>query len=61
MNRETAFILLLIGGLLLVCLGAGLVVSAFIGGKPTGAGRVRAIVGGVIVAVSAAAYFVFLK
>ena len=60
MDRGNTFFLILLGGLLIVCLGVSLVLSAFVGGKPTKAGRVRAIVGGVIVAAGAAAYFVFL-
>lgn len=61
MNRESAFFLILLGVLLVVCLGVGLVLSAFIGRKPTKAGRVRAIVGGVIIAACAAAYLVFMR
>ena len=61
MNRGNAFILILLGGLLIVCLGIGLILSAFVGGKYTKAGRVRAIVGGIIVAAGAVAYFVFLN
>lgn len=61
MNKEGTFLLLLLGGLVVACLGVGLVISAFIGGKPTKAGRVRAIVGGVIIAASLAAYFVFVE
>lgn len=61
MNSGTTFILILLGGLLIVMLGVGLVISAFVGGKPTKAGRVRAIVGGVIVAVCTAAYFIFVE
>ena len=61
MNKEGEFLLLLVGGLVAVCLGVSLVLSAFVGGKPTKAGRVRAIVGGVMIAVCVAAYFVFLR
>ena len=60
MGSITTFILILLGGLVIAMLGAGLVISAFVGGKPTKAGRVRAIVGGIIVAAGAVAYFVFL-
>ena len=60
MNSGTAFIFILLGGLLIVGLGIGLILSAFVGGKYTKAGRVRAIVGGIIVAAGAVAYFVFL-
>ena len=61
MNKEGEFLLLLVGGLVAVCLGVSLVLSAFVGGKPTKAGRVRAIVGGVMIAACVAAYFVFLR
>lgn len=61
MNKEMAFLLLLLGGLAVVCLGTGLVISAFVGGKPKKAGRVRAIIGGVIIAACTLAYFVFIK
>lgn len=61
MNREIAFLLLLSGGLLVVCLGVGLVISAFVARKPTKAGRVRAVIGGVLIAACTAAYFVFIK
>lgn len=53
--------MLLLGGLAVVCLGTGLVISAFVGGKPKKAGRVRAIIGGVIIAACTLAYFVFIK
>lgn len=61
MDKGVTFILILLGGLLIVCLGVGLVISAFIGGKFTKAGRIRAIVGGIIVVLGAAAYFVFIE
>ena len=61
MNKEGAFLLLLLGGLVAVCLGVGLVISAFIAGKPTKAGRVRAIAGGVIIAACTAAYIAFIR
>ena len=61
MNNGNTFILILLGGLLFAILGAGLVISAFVGGKPTKAGRVRAIVGGVIIAACTAAYFIFIE
>lgn len=53
--------LILLGGLVAVCLGVGLVISAFVGGKFTKAGRVRAIIGGVMIAACASAYFVFMR
>ena len=61
MSRGHAFVLILLGGLLIVAIGIGLILSAFVGGKYTKAGRVRAIVGGVIIAAGAVAYFVFLN
>lgn len=61
MNKEAAFFACLAGGLVLALLGVGLVISAFVGKKFTKAGRVRAIVGGVLVAVCLAAYLVFVK
>lgn len=60
MNSGTTFIFILLGGLLIVGLGICLILSAFVGGKYTKAGRVRAIIGGVIVAAGAVAYFIFL-
>ena len=60
MNSGNTFFLILLGVLIIVCLGVSLVLSAFVGGKPTKAGRVRAIVGGVMIAACMAAYFVFL-
>ena len=59
MNSGTTFIFILLGGLLIVGVGIGLILSAFVGGKYTKAGRVRAIIGGVIVVVGAVAYCVF--
>lgn len=61
MNKEIAFLLLLLCGLAVVCLGVGLVISAFVGGKPTKMGRVRAIIGGVIIAACTLVCFVFIK
>lgn len=61
MNGETAFFMLLLGGLALALVGIGLVISAFIGGKVTKAGRVRAIVGGALTVLCTAAYLVFVR
>lgn len=61
MNGETLFFVCLAGGLVLAMLGVGLVISAFVGKRFTKAARVRAIVGGVLVAVCLAAYFLFVK
>ena len=61
MSKQIAFLLLLASGLLAVCLGVGLVISAFVGGRLTKAGRVRAVVGGVLIAVCAAACFIFVR
>lgn len=60
MSKGITFVALLAGGLALACLGVGLVISAFVKGKPTKAGRVRAVIGGVLIAACTAAYFVFL-
>lgn len=53
--------MLLLGGLALALVGIGLVISAFIGGKVTKAGRVRAIVGGALTILCTAAYLVFVR
>ena len=61
MSGTVGFLAVIIAALVVVCLGVGLVISAFAGGKVTKAGRVRASVGGVLLVILLAAYFVFLK
>lgn len=61
MSETIKFLAVMIAAFVIVCLGVGLVISAFIGGRLTRAGKVRAVIGGVLLAVSLAAYFVFFK
>ena len=61
MNGETAFFALLIGCIALVCVGAGLVISAFIGKKITKSGIIRAIIGGVFIAAAAVFCIVIIR
>lgn len=61
MNKGFTFVLLLAGGFAVACLGIGLVISAFAGGKLTKAGRVRAIVGGALTLACLAVYLIFLN
>lgn len=51
LNKEMAFFALLIGIFVVGIFGVGLVISAFIGKKVTRAGRVRAIIGAVLMAL----------
>lgn len=60
MGKGYTFIALLAGGFAVACFGIGLVISAFIKGKPTKAGRVRAVIGGVLIAACLAVCFVYL-
>lgn len=61
MNKETTFLLMLIGIAVIACVGVGLVISAFVGRKFTKAGKIRAIIGGALIAVCTAIYFVFVR
>ena len=61
MNKGIAFLAILAGGFAAACLGLGLIISAFVKGKPTKAGVVRAVIGAVLVAVCAAACCVYLN
>ena len=60
MRKGIVFLAIIAGGFALACLGIGLVISAFIGGKMTKAGRVRVVIGGALIAVCLTAYFVFI-
>lgn len=51
MNKEMAFFALLVGVFAAGLLGVGLVISAFIGKRVTKAGRVRAVIGAVLIAL----------
>lgn len=61
MNKGITFLAILAGGFAVACLGVGLVISAFIKGKPTKAGIVRAIVGAALVAFCVTACCVYLN
>lgn len=52
---------MLIGIAVIACVGVGLVISAFVGRKFTKAGKIRAIIGGALIAVCTAIYFVFVR
>lgn len=51
LNKEMTFFALLIGIFVVGLFGVGLVISAFIGKRVTRAGRVRAIIGAVLMAL----------
>lgn len=61
MKNGIAFLAILAGGFAAACLGVGLVISAFARGKPTKAGIVRAIIGGVLVAICVTMSCIYLN
>lgn len=60
MSGTAGFLIAIAAAFLLVCLAVGLIISAFVG-KPAKAGRVRAAVGGALLIIMLAAYFIFFK
>lgn len=58
MSGTVGFLAALGGVLVIVCLGIGLVISAFVRGKPTKAGWIRAGIGGVLLLGLAAAVII---
>lgn len=61
MNKGITFLAILAGGFGVACLGVGLIISAFIKGKPTKAGIVRAIIGAVLAAACVTACCIYLN
>lgn len=58
MSGTVGFLAALGGALAVVCLGIALVISAFVRGKPTKAGVIRACIGGALLLGLAAAVIV---
>lgn len=63
MNGETAFFAVLLGIPALAFIGIGLVISAFVSGKRgiTKAGKVRAVIGGVLTIACTVMFLVLMR